>query len=63
MPNSLLAAFGVQTDENLAVSDGYWLMVEPLTPGEHTITFGGQIPGGNSQNNIYTITVLAVLYL
>ena len=24
-----------------AVSDGYWLMLSPLKPGEHTINFGG----------------------
>lgn len=59
-PNSLLAAIGVQTDQNLTVSDGYWLMVEPLTPGEYTITFGGEIPGGNSQNNRYRIEVFTV---
>lgn len=26
-----------------AVSDGYWLMIEPLSPGEHTISFGGTV--------------------
>jgi len=26
------------------VSDGYWLMLNPLSKGEHTITFGGSSP-------------------
>lgn len=32
------------------VSDGYWLMLEPLGPGEHTLSFGGQFgPTFNNQ--------------
>ncbi len=27
------------------VSDGYWVMLDGLSPGPHTITFGGSIPG------------------
>jgi hypothetical protein len=31
------------------VSDGYWLMLNPLPPGPHTIPFGGKIDfGGGS---------------
>src|SRR5262249_54807268 len=29
-----------------AVSDGYWLMISPLTVGEHTINLGGTTPDG-----------------
>jgi hypothetical protein len=28
-----------------SVSDGYWLMLEPLGPGSHTIRFGGAVAG------------------
>jgi hypothetical protein len=42
-----------------AASDGYWLMVEPLAPGTHTINFGGaSVNSGYSLEVIYTITVL-----
>ena len=62
-PDSLLAGLAadlVQQKQNLAVSDGFYLMVEPLTPGQHTITFGGEIPDRISQNHIYTIAVFTV---
>lgn len=39
-----------------AASDGYWLMLEPLTPGVHTINFGGTAPGFPIDIT-YTITV------
>jgi len=44
------------------VSDGYWLMVEPLPVGSHTIRFGGQIgPPFNSSKDVSAfITVVAV---
>jgi hypothetical protein len=28
--------------ERQGMSDGYWLMLQPLPPGEHVITFGGR---------------------
>ena len=28
------------------VADGYWLMLEPLSVGVHTISFRGEITGG-----------------
>ena len=31
--------------EQQAVSDGYWLMLKPLTSGTHTIRLGGGLPG------------------
>ena len=43
------------------VADGFWLMAEPLNPGEHTIEFGGVIPTfGSEQDNTYTVTVVPV---
>ena len=42
-----------------AASDGYWLMLEPLTPGSHTINFGGTGKNGGFQLDItYYITVV-----
>ncbi len=49
-------------EDNLFVSDGYWLMLTPLTAGQHTITFGGTLSGtpDTIQNNTYNITVTPV---
>jgi hypothetical protein len=42
-----------------AASDGYWLMLNPLSPGTHTINFGGTAKNTGFQLNItYTITVV-----
>ncbi len=53
-------AFGLNCAEGslnfppyLAVSDGFYLMLAPLTPGKHTIHF--EVP--NSQNITYNLTV------
>jgi PEP-CTERM motif len=43
-----------------AVSDGYWLLLEPLSPGQHEISFGGKDGVGNYQDNTYNISVLPV---
>lgn len=40
------------------VADGYWLLLEPLSPGTHTISFGGVSGSGFSQDNTYTISVV-----
>lgn len=46
-----------------AVSDGLWVMLDPLPPGQHEITFGGSLPligveGYFHLDIIYHITVL-----
>ena len=45
--------------ENIqAVGDGYWLILKPLTPGKHTIRFGGMtLRDGFSQNVQYNLNV------
>lgn len=36
------------------MSDGYWVMLQPLPPGEHVITFGGRfLADGFSQEVRY----------
>jgi hypothetical protein len=40
-----------------AVSDGYWVKVEALPPGNHVINFGGISNNGFSVNVTYHITV------
>ncbi len=43
-----------------AVSDGYWLMIEPLSAGTHTISFGGGISEIFSVSVVDTIDVAPV---
>jgi hypothetical protein len=43
-----------------SVSDGYWLMLEPLGPGDHTIVFGGSsagVPGDSAFENPFSLTI------
>jgi hypothetical protein len=38
----LLADLGIPPGDRFpAVSDGYWVMLSPLSPGQHTLRFGG----------------------
>lgn len=42
-----------------AASDGYWLMLEPLSPGTHIINFGGTAKNTGFQIDVtYTVTVM-----
>jgi hypothetical protein len=42
-----------------AASDGYWIMLQPLPPGTHTITLGGTSSDGSFSFNItHNITVI-----
>jgi hypothetical protein len=45
-------------DTELAVSDGYWVMIPPLPVGEHVIHFDGGITGSWEQDVTYNITVV-----
>jgi hypothetical protein len=49
----------VDATEGYSVSDGYWVMVRPLSPGTHVIHFEGSwtAAGGNVQNVTYNLTV------
>jgi hypothetical protein len=42
-----------------AVSDGYWLLLAPLRPGDHVIHFSATTTGGFSQDITYNLTVEA----
>jgi hypothetical protein len=55
--NNFLGVDGVT--EGYSVSDGYWVMVKPLSPGTHVIHFEGSwtAAGGNVQNVTYYLTV------
>jgi hypothetical protein len=39
------SAFGVTAGTYLESADGYWVLLDPLSPGEHTITFTADVNG------------------
>jgi len=43
-----------------AVQVGYYLAITGLSPGNHTLNFGGTNASGGSQNNTYNLVVTAV---
>src|SRR5262249_52969753 len=43
-----------------AVDDGYYVALQPLTPGGHTIQFHAE-GGGGSQDVAYSLTVVSIL--
>ena len=55
--------FGLPAGPTPAVADGYWLFLEPLPPGQHTLTLRGVIatPGGEPFESevTYLLTVAA----
>ena len=52
-------AFGVVPATNtISVSDGHWALIQPLSPGQHTISFGGSYPPGPFNTQVtYHLTV------
>jgi hypothetical protein len=59
-PGSLVEQLGapVGVDLSPTKSSGYWLMVTGLTPGEHTLHFGGSLSNGFSTEVTDHITVV-----
>jgi hypothetical protein len=50
--------FGQKTGKSRAVSDGYWVILEPLRPGEHHIHFKTRLTKPNHSDDVkYTINV------
>jgi hypothetical protein len=50
--------FGVPAGGSLSVADGYWALIGPLSPGAHTVSFGGSYPPGPfTTSAIYNLTV------
>lgn len=49
---------GIPAGGTLSVSDGYWALIGPLSPGAHTVSFGGSYPpGGFTTFVTYNLTV------
>jgi hypothetical protein len=52
--------FGIPAGTTRSVADGYWVLIRPLAPGTHTISFGGTFPnpqGDFTPRATYTLTV------
>jgi hypothetical protein len=50
--------FGAPAGTYVAVSDGFWVALKPLSVGQHTIHFGAEIPSNNFKVDVtYHITV------
>ena len=50
--------FATPPGDGTGVSDGYWLLLHPLPPGEHIITVGASIPNFEFQTGVtYNIIV------
>jgi hypothetical protein len=52
-------AFGVPAGTSRSVADGYWALIGPLAPGDHTISFGGSLPPDFTTQATYNLTVAA----
>ena len=58
--------FGAPVGTYQSVSDGYWVMLDGLSPGPHTLHFGGHFAGTaplyppTDVDMAYTVTVVAV---
>jgi len=52
-----LFGLDVTGEQYPAASDGYWLLLRPLSPGAHTIEFANTTPYGDKQKTTYHITV------
>ena len=51
--------FGIsEADRSPSVADGYWVMIDKLKKGTHTVSFGGDVPAvGFSTQTTYTLTI------
>lgn len=50
--------FGIPVGGSLSVADGYWALIGPLSPGTHTVSFGGSYPPGPfTTGATYNLTV------
>lgn len=60
-PEDVLSLYGSEPNPSAAVADGYWVLLPPLSVGEHTIEFRGvaELPGFTFEQKIsYAVTVV-----
>ena len=49
--------FGLQPGTGSSVSDGYWVIVKPLSSGPHTVHFEGTIKYGPLDTDVFSVDV------
>lgn len=63
-PGDILNLFGKNPNPSPAVSDGYWVLLSPLSPGKHTIKWHGdaKFDDGSTfaQDVTYSVTIVPV---
>jgi hypothetical protein len=58
-PNTLWTDFGYMTGPRYPnLSDGYYVQLKPLKPGEHVLIFAAEVDNNPSQAVTYHLTVL-----
>ena len=59
----ILGLFGKSPNPSPAVSDGYWVLLAPLSPGAHSIKLHGEVKFGDgskfTQDVTYNLTIVA----
>lgn len=55
--DSLFEAYAPGPQRTLAVADGYYVLMPPLRPGKHVVSFGGEGADGFTQSITYVLTV------
>jgi len=50
--------FGIPAGTTNSVADGFWVMLHPLRPGTHTISFGGSIGNSFSTSVEYKLMIV-----
>jgi hypothetical protein len=50
--------FGAPAGHYLETADGYWVLLDPLPPGEHTIAFTAEFAGDSAIDVTYEITIV-----
>ncbi len=63
LPDTLLLDFGFEDlgDRFPAVADGYWIMLAPLSAGEHVIHFSMEITEGPFEGSEHDVTYLLTI--
>jgi hypothetical protein len=57
-PDTLWTDFGYSPGPRYPnLADGYYVMVKPLKPGEHTLRFTADVDGETAQDMTYHLTV------
>lgn len=61
IPDDLLIDFGLPPGDRLAVGDGYWILLAPLSRGEHEIHFYMEITEGEFAGSSHDVTYLLTI--